>query len=782
MPTKVFGAQRAAGVRIEEQEGKQTIEPGALGWVGYAGLFEKGPVGAMSLVSSATLFARIYGGIISDGLAPDAAQDYYSLAAGAGGIVALRVTDGNERVSSITLYTRNASLLTPMGRLDAKNGGRWGGKAKLVTADLDDEADLENTTIQLGAGLATTFDLNELKGGFIELDGVSNKRYTITGNTAAGLISVAADQEMRDDLIAATVDPPTNLRFYITLENATKYLAVQIDDGEENKDSEFSMEISVDGQVVNKYGNLHTDPNNARYWVNIINNDGNNYEVTAVDSFSGAHVAATRPANQYLDVASVSSNVVTLTIHDFTIASPGGGNPTFALGTTSDTEVRQKITITMTNATTGTAVSDRFGALGTVTLGTLFSPPTAAGGALKNKWVPPFTVTAGGTALSATDVLTINYKPLPVGGLLNGQKVYPDKDQEPRDTYRVVSNTHKTITFATGTDFSTITATGKDLMVVAPYQLENGADGNASVVDSSYVNQAWDVNTSPFNRIRTKNLGLVKFATPGITSTSVQKAGIAYAAAKNHQYRVEVPSNITGDVQAVTYIHDTIGKSDYSKVTFPSYGSVPDPDPAAQREGKRKTITLTGMIHGREARIAADFQGYHKAQAGQDAILPRLLDITTSDRDLDEELLNPAGLNVIKKVAGNFVLWGDRTPCLDTSFKFAHKREQLSYYEQVLFENFNFIVFSINDADSDADARTALLEFFRPEFAKRAIRGDSLVGGKKPAMILKVDNELNTDAVRAAGDKIAEISLRLADTTERFIIRIGQQGVFEDVA
>lgn len=775
---RVFGANRAAGVRIEEQEGNRSIEPGALGYAGYPGIFEKGPVGLLSIVPSKELFTRIYGGIISDSLAPDAAQDYYSIANGAGGLALVRVTDGNERVSSITLYTRIASVLTTFGRLDAKNGGRWGGKSKLFTKSTDAQGDIQNTTLQVGVADASAFKTNEWKGGFIELDGVSSKRYPVTGNSATGLITVAADQTMRADLIAATADPPTNLRYYLVLENEGKQLAVQINDGEENKDTEFSMEIFLDGVSVNKYGNLSTDPASARYWVNLINNDGNNYEVTAVDLFSGSYVATSRPANQYLKVLSVAANIITVTVHDFTVASPGGGNPTFALGASTDADVRQRITITMSSATVGTAVSDRFGALGTVTLGTLFNPHTAAGGALQNKWVPPFTVTAGVSPLVATNVLTINFKPLPTSGVLTGAAVYPDKVNEPRDTYRVVSNTHKTLTFQTGIDFTTITATNNDLMTVAPYQFRDGADGNAGVVDASY-NAAWDVNTSPFNRLRGKNLGLVKFGTPGITSTAVQKAGLAYAEAKNHQYRYEIPANITGDNQVITYVNDTLGRSDYAKVSHPSYGLVPDPDPAAQREGKLKQVSLVGMIHGREARIAADFQGYHKAAAGQDATLPRLLNTALTDRDLDEENLNPAGIGVIKKVAGNYVLWGDRTPCRDTAFKFAHKRELLSYYEQVMSESFNFIIFSINDPVSDADARTAIVEFFTPEFVKRAIRGDSLIGGQNPAMVLKVDAELNTDAVRAAGNKIASISLRLADTTERFIIRIGQQGVFE---
>jgi phage tail sheath protein FI len=263
-----------------------------------------------------------------------------------------------------------------------------------------------------------------------------------------------------------------------------------------------------------------------------------------------------------------------------------------------------------------------------------------------------------------------------------------------------------------------------------------------------------------------------------VTSTAVAKGGAAYAVAKNHQYRHEIPSNIVTEAGALNHINSTLGRTEYSRVNFPSYGYVPHPDSASAREGKLKLITLTGMTHGREARIAADYDGYHKAEAGVDAILPRLLKLPTGDVILNEELLNPAGIGIIKKKRSNFILWGDRTLHLDSNWKFAHQRELVSYYEHVLQESFDFIIFSINDSLSDKDALSALKGFFLPEWTKRALRGDTF----DEAAIIKVDAELNTDAVRAAGDKKASVSLRLADTTERFEITIGKQGIFENVA
>lgn len=762
MSVRRFGPIRGAGTRVEERSGGGSITPGALGWAGYAGLFARGPVNEMVLCSTKTEFQQIFGGIIEDSMATDCAEDYYNLANGAGGIAVVRVTDGNELPAEIELHARRVGAeAAVMGRLKAKNGGRWGGKAVKFTSELDDAGDLDEVTLQLGGDVADTFHTNQLVGGYIELAAVANKRYPITGNTAAGLVTVASDQTMATD---HNGDP--DLRFYIVLENDEQALSVVVDDGEENGDGEFSLAVYLDGGLVKKWGNLHTDPNNARYWVEIINKDDANHYVEAVDLWEGAHTASLRPANVYGEVAAVTALTLTAKLYIFDIASGAGGDPTLALGTTTDAHEAQTITVTMSSATEGDAVSDRFGALGTVTLGALFTPDV--------KWAPPFTITAGSTALENGDVLTIRYRPLPLG-LANGL-LFPNKPNEKRTRMRIVSNTHAVVTVAPGVDLTEIAEEDDQFMIVAPLEFSGGRDGN-DVVDADFE-QAWDTETSPFNRVVGQNLGLVKFATPGVNSTGVQKAGINYASAKNHQYRCEIPSNITTDQGALAYVNDTVGRSDYAVWSFPSYGEVPHPDPAAAREGRLKTIPLTGMIHGREARMAVDFEGYHRAEAGTIATLPRVRRLTTGDRALNEELLNPSGINVIRRSGGNFVLWGDRVAALDPSWKWKHQREQMSYYGNVLRENFDFIIFSINDSESDADAATALMAFFRPEWTKRALRGAKF----QDAAIIKVDEELNTDATRDSGDKIAEVSLRLADTTERFVIRIGKQGIFEQVA
>lgn len=315
---------------------------------------------------------------------------------------------------------------------------------------------------------------------------------------------------------------------------------------------------------------------------------------------------------------------------------------------------------------------------------------------------------------------------------------------------------------------------GAEFRVQARTELRGGHDGGTPS-QAQYLAAANTV-TSVINRLFGRNKGLVKLALPGISShsasTAIQRGFIAYAEARNYQYRIEMPSTTTDDGAAIAYINDTIGRNDFAVVSYPSHGYVPNPlgDGVVLR-------SLTGSIHGREALVAGNFTGYHKAAAGIDVTLPNVSKVPTGERVLNEEALNPVGINVIKKARGNFILWGDRTISLDPGWKWKHQREQMSHYENIMREEFDFIIFAINDAQTQQQLVTTFQAFFIPEWQKRALRGDKFTD----AVSIKIDGENNTNLTRANGDLNAEIKLRLADTVERFIIRIGKAGIFEDL-
>lgn len=771
MTTRVFGPVRGAGTQIREVSGDKPIVPGALGWRGYAGMLEKGPTDRLIFLNTPDIARRRIGSFIDESQCPDAIFDSFNIAAGAGGVVAVRVTDGTEAKASIKLYMRNGSKLVQMGTLYAHNGGRWGGKERYYSKDLALIGDLTNTTLDTKD--TTGHQTDEWKGGYVQLAGTltPTKQYPIVGNTSAGVVTVASDQTMLDDLNAGT---PADLRYYLVRLNEGKALSVEILDGDADPDNEFTLLIYVDGIVASKYENLSVDPNAARYWVNIINDDTANYEVSAEQVWTGAITAAVRPANHYGLISTVTELVLTAIIHDFTVNSPGGGDPTIALGTTTDEMLRQRIVVTMTSPTAGDAVSDIFGAIGTVTLGTPFDPPAGTGGADKNKLIPPFTVTAGGTALAIADTLVINYKPFVADSLIGGF-VYPDKVNAKRVKFRIVDNDHVSITAADGSDLTADGAASDEFMVTAPIEFSGGRDGNAGVAATHYI-QAFDTNNSYFNRMFGKNMGLVKLAAPGVSDTTVQKAGVAYAAARNYQYRIEIPSSITTENEADEFVNDTVGRSPYMAVIFPSYAYVLDP--LGGSSGRLKLSTRTGEIHGREARMAVDAGGYHRAEAGVEATLPTIVKLQTEDRALDEELLNPRGIPVIKVVQGNYVIWGARIPSSDPEWVWKHQRELMCYYENVLRESFDWIIFQINNPEWRQRALQSLRAYFRVEYLNGVLDQNYEF---ERAAIIKIDEENNPPEVRAAGDMKTEISLALPNTVERFVITISKAGIYESV-
>lgn len=762
MPRK-FGPTAAAGVSVTERDAQQPIQPSALGWCAYAGLLERGPTNELIWCFDKSDAIRKTGGYVSDSHLPDNVRDYFDLAAGAGGLLLVRVTDGNEVASTVPLYMRRA-LRTQLGTLSAKNGGRWGGREARATGEASGGlADFTETTLDTGVSTWTT---DQWAGAYLELAGVANSRYEVISNDDSGVLTVASDAEMLTDLGAGATD----FRWYLILEAADgKGLKFEIGDGALDPENEFSLSIYLDGELVRDYPDLSADDEADRYWVDVVNDDAANYYVTAADSWLGARPADVRPANLYGTHSSVTATVMTADLSDFTINSAGGGDPTFALGTTTAAHLAQTITITMTSATEGTAVSDLYGALGTVTLGSLFTPDV--------KWAPPFTVAAGGSPLAASDTLVIQYKPLGAVDSLKDGYLYPDKTDNPNSVYRIVSNTHSTVTVAVGSDMATdISGGSTEFQVVKALPLAGGRDGHADVSDNDYI-QAYDTDNSLFRQLNNNQLGLVKFACPGVTSTAVQSAGAAFVSSGvvgAQQWRYEIPSSTTDEAAIDELVNRTLGRSAYGDyvVSAQSFGYVNDPEV----DGRLKLISLTGMIHGRETSIAANIQGYHKAAAGLGATLPRLVKLETGERLLNEEFLNPRGINVIKKKNGNFVIWGNRTVTSNTAWRFKHARETMSYYIDVLRESFDFSVFEINDPQQWAVIRSSLLSFFQPEYAKRALDNTFPLS---ESLVIKIDTENNTALTQANGELNAEIVLRIVNSVENLRFGIGKAGVID---
>lgn len=453
--------------------------------------------------------------------------------------------------------------------------------------------------------------------------------------------------------------------------------------------------------------------------------------------------------NLYAQTAGVTGNSIATT-------SAGGGNePTWG-GATLSGGVAQVWSYASATMPFLTGL--------TVTSGVAFAAPNdfAAGFTLID------TTRDSTKAFALGDTLLIFVTPLETQKLVGGTLIPNAADR--RSRFKIVANTAQTVTVKPGSTMTSGAAAGDEFRIEYVAELGGGYDGLSTLADINFVN-AYDGDTSPLKGLRGQNLGLVKLATPGVTSLAVQKAGAAFAESQNWQYRYEIPVNVTSEQAAEEFVNDQLGRNDFAVVTWPSFAKVLSPTGSGL-----KLSTMTGAIHGLEAKVANNFQGFHKAAAGIDVILSNAIALPDGfeGKTLNEEFLDPVGINIIKRKEGNFILWGDETVGVSGQ-KFKHKREYLSHIENVFLENFDFIIFAINDEQSQKILHSAFIAFFTPELAKRAIRGESLAD----AVVIKIDNENNTNLTRSLGELNAELKIRLADTVKRFIITISELGVTE---
>ena len=767
-----YGPSLGAGTVILEKPPEPAIIPSPFGATAWAAILEKGPTDKLIDTLSKTDFTRQTGGRLPESYAPDCGEDFWKAGQGAGRLFLIRVTDGTGRKATMNFKSRETASVG-VGRwrdvltTDALSVGRWAGGFNRVIGEIVDSGDLTETTIDTGLTLLE----DEFAGGTLFMTELPAKSWKIVGNTTAGLVTIYPDSTLLADYGSGTENEFVLWKDDTDVFGNNKNVAVLLKDGARDPVAEWGVEIYWNDQLVVDQPDLSSDPDSDRYYLDVINKLASNYEAFLTDLFTGQITSNIRPANQFgtIPTGGLASLVLTIevlqTYND--VANTGDGVAgTFVYGTALQ---RDFLTLECTDATI--PGSEVWSVTSTTQDRTFADATTAVPYVNVNEYTIGFTITAG-IGWAVADKIYVAVEPLVEDEAIGG-KVFYDYGVDPRAYLEIVDNDETTVTVRAGNDLSTLTAEGKLYRLEYRQKLWRGYDGHAGVADSDYE-QAFDPSSCLFNRFKDRRLGLIKYAVPGVETVAVQTAMRSYAAGKNGAPRVSIPAANDTEQAAVAYVEDTLGRNDFQSVIFPSWYDKSNPDGAGL-----KRIPLTGAVQGLEALYARTYQGYHKAAAGTAAILDMVRDLPTEDRDLDQEVLNPKGIQMCLKKEGNFVVWGDKIPSTSGAIFWKHKREQLSHYERVLQENFDWIIFAINDEEEQPNLLSALRGFFLPEWRpKRALRGKTL----NEAAAIKLDSENNTDPTRAAGEMHAEITLQFVDTVEKFIITVGQAGIFESVS
>jgi phage tail sheath protein FI len=98
-------------------------------------------------------------------------------------------------------------------------------------------------------------------------------------------------------------------------------------------------------------------------------------------------------------------------------------------------------------------------------------------------------------------------------------------------------------------------------------------------------------------------------------------------------------------------------------------------------------ISMSGDIMGGEARTAVINAGYHVPYAGMSAVIARAIRLPFDALPTDESILNLTGIQTIKIMGGNAVVWGARAPSVSSIFQFLHVRRIQSHYVRYFRES-----------------------------------------------------------------------------------------------
>ncbi len=296
----------------------------------------------------------------------------------------------------------------------------------------------------------------------------------------------------------------------------------------------------------------------------------------------------------------------------------------------------------------------------------------------------------------------------------------------------------------------------------AVFVLTGGTDGNCKVTqDADYIG----VDTAPGKRT-----GLMAFqeisnvsimAIPGITNAAVQLALVAHCQNTASRFAVlDMPLEMTKPQDLLT--HREIIDSDYAAMYHPWLQVY---DMAAK---KPAYIPPSGAICGIYARSDAT-RGVHKAPANE--VVNNCLNLSCLYNVGEQDLLNPAGINLIRALPGQGIrVWGGRTCSSNSLWKYVNVRRLFIYLEETIKSQTNWAVFEPNDEVLWLRVQRTIASFLRDMYRSGALVGST----EDEAFFVNIGNDTMTQQDIQNGRLICVIGVAPSRPAEFVIFRITQ--------
>lgn len=186
----------------------------------------------------------------------------------------------------------------------------------------------------------------------------------------------------------------------------------------------------------------------------------------------------------------------------------------------------------------------------------------------------------------------------------------------------------------------------------------------------------------------------------------------------------------------------------------------------------RLPVPPSGAVVGTISHVDT-VRGVHKAPAGSpDGYLDSVVGIERIVTKAEHDILNPAGINVIRKFANSGVcVWGARTVSSDPEWKYINIRRLFLFLEESIDLASQWVVFEPNTPSLWGSVIRNITAFLLMVWRSGALFGST----PDEAFYVKVDAENNPDEVRNAGQLIIEVGVAPVRPAEFVIIRISQK-------
>lgn len=160
--------------------------------------------------------------------------------------------------------------------------------------------------------------------------------------------------------------------------------------------------------------------------------------------------------------------------------------------------------------------------------------------------------------------------------------------------------------------------------------------------------------------------------------------------------------------------------------------------------------------------------GVHKAPAN--VVIQNVVNVTDEVTQSEQELLNPVGVNVIRRIGRGIRVWGARTLSGDPEWRYINVRRLFNQIEESIEQGTYWVVFEPNDIRLWNNIKREVSNFLRGFWTEGALMGRT----EQEAYFVKCDEETNPPESIDAGNVIAVIGIAPVKPAEFVIFRISQ--------